>query len=110
MNSPATESAELALPPASATHHDSLLESVMWVCGHYGKGKSREALLSGLPRNGLISPSQALAALANADLAAGLFERPLHAIVPHVLPVILLHNRFGGCILIGRRADPDPEA
>jgi ATP-binding cassette, subfamily C, bacterial LapB len=110
MNQTASENAEPALPPANTTHHDSLLESVMWMCGHYGRDKSREALLSGLPRNGLLSPSQALAALANADLAAGLFERPLHAIVPHVLPVILLHNRFGGCILLGRRADPDPEA
>jgi ATP-binding cassette, subfamily C, bacterial LapB len=52
MNQAASENAEQALPPANTTHHDSLLESVMWMCGHYGKGKSREAMLSGLPRNG----------------------------------------------------------
>lgn len=108
---PSPESdARQALPPTNTTHHDSLLDSLMWVCVHHGKACSRDALLAGLPRGGLLSPSQALAALDNADLTAGLFERPLHAIVPHVLPVILLNNRFGACILIGRRTDPDPEA
>ncbi|MBM7132171.1 type I secretion system permease/ATPase [Dyella mobilis] len=110
MTPSSTGSADPTLPPADTTHHDSLLESVLWICDHYGQGPSRDALLAGLPRAGLLSPSQALAALSNADLAAGLFERPLHAIVPHVLPVILLHSRFGSCVLLGRRADPDPEA
>lgn len=110
MNPSLKDDAGQALPSTNANHHDSLLSSLMWICSHHGKGFSRDALLAGLPRDGLLSPSQALSVLDNADLAAGLFERRLHAIVPHVLPAILLSKRFGGCILLGHRTDPDPEA
>lgn len=107
MDSATADHMERALPEPNKTHHDSLLESVLWVCEQYGVGKSREALLAGLPRGSLLTPSLALAALGNTHLTGGLFERPLHAIPQHVLPAILLHQRSGGCVLLGRRQNPE---
>ncbi|WP_233851064.1 type I secretion system permease/ATPase [Paraburkholderia sp. HD33-4] len=92
------------------TNEDGLLSSVMWVCERYGCGKTTEALTAGLPKSGMLSPSLALAALSNAGLTAGLVERHLQLLPGHVLPVILLHRRMGGCVLLGRRTNPDKEA
>jgi ATP-binding cassette, subfamily C, bacterial LapB len=96
--------------PKSTTNHDGLLESVMWMCERYGRGKTREALLAGLPKSGLLTPSLALDALDNAELTAGLVDRRLQLLPEHVMPMILLHRRAGGCILLGRRRNPDKEA
>lgn len=92
------------------TNEDGLLSSVMWICERYGCGKTAEALTAGLPKSGMLSPSLALGALSNAGLTAGLVERHLQLLPGHVLPVILLHRRMGGCVLVGRRANPDREA
>ncbi|HEY2022844.1 type I secretion system permease/ATPase [Paraburkholderia sp.] len=94
----------------SFTNEDGLLGSVMWICERYGCGKTAEALTAGLPKSGMLSPSLALDALSNAGLTAGLVERRLQLLPGHVLPVILLHRRMGGCVLLGRRANPDKEA
>jgi len=92
------------------TNEDGLLGSVMWTCEHYGYGKTAEALTAGLPKSGILSPSLALDALSNAGLTAGLVERRLQLLPEHLLPIILLHRRMGGCVLVGRRANPDKEA
>lgn len=93
--------------PASSTRvQDTLLQSVSWICDHYGFGKSPEALTAGLPRGGLLSPSLALAALSNAGLSAGLIERNAQSLPTQVMPMVLLRHEQGGCILLGRRRDP----
>ncbi|MCI0152113.1 type I secretion system permease/ATPase [Paraburkholderia sediminicola] len=92
------------------TNEDGLLGSVMWICERYGCGKTAEALTAGLPKSGMLSPSLALDALSNAGFTAGLVERRLQLLPGHVLPVILLHSRMGGCVLLGRRANPDKES
>ena len=97
-------------PPKSTTNHDGLLDSVMWMCDRYGYGKTPEALLAGLPKAGLLTPSLALDALANAGLTAGLVDRHLQLLPEHVMPMILLHKRAGACILLARRRNPDKES
>lgn len=96
--------------PQALTNEDGLLGSVMWICERYGCGRTAEALTAGLPKSGMLAPSLALDALSNAGLTAGLVERRLQLLPGHVLPVILLHRRMGGCVLLGRRANPDNEA
>nr|WP_082742124.1 type I secretion system permease/ATPase [Burkholderia sp. MSMB1078WGS] len=97
-------------PSKSATNFDGLLDSVMWICERYGYGKTPEALLTGLPKVGLLTPSLALDALVNAGLTAGLVDRRLQLLPEHVMPMILLHKRFGGCVLVARRRNPDKSA
>lgn len=99
------EAQVLSAPQASI--QDTLLESVSWVCDHYGLGKTPEALVAGLPKRGLLSPSLALAALANADLSAGLVERRAQALPLQLMPMIVLRKEQGGGVLLGRRPDPD---
>ncbi|WP_080406723.1 type I secretion system permease/ATPase [Burkholderia ubonensis] len=97
-------------PPKSATNQDGLLDAVLWICERYGCGKTPEALMAGLPKAGVLSPSLALDALANAGLTAGLVDRRLQLLPAHVMPMILLHKRAGGCILLARRRNPDKDA
>lgn len=98
-----------AVPESSTTVQDSLLQSVSWMCDHYGLGKSPQALTAGLPKGSLLSPSLALAALANAGLTAGLVDRRLHALPKQLMPMILLRKEQGGCILLDRRIETDSE-
>lgn len=96
--------------PASQTSiPDTLLQSVAWLCDHYGVGRSIQALTAGLPKEGLLSPSLALASLASAGLSAGLVERIALALPKQLVPMILLRKEQGGCILLGRRLDPEDE-
>lgn len=98
-----------AMSSAQTGIEDTLLQSVSWLCDHYGLGRSSQALTAGLPKAGLLSPSLALASLANAGLSAGLVERPVRALPEQLFPIILLRKEKGGCVLVGRRADPDAE-
>ncbi|MDP5009119.1 MAG: ABC transporter transmembrane domain-containing protein, partial [Glaciimonas sp.] len=82
----------------------------MWMCDHYGFGKSAEALTAGLPKSGFLTSSLALDALTKAGLTAGLVERKLSMLPPHVMPMMLLHKRQGACILLARRRNPDKES
>jgi hypothetical protein len=59
-----------ALPVAQAISQDTLLQSVSWICDHYGVGKSPETLTAGLPKGGLLAPSLALEALSAANSSA----------------------------------------
>jgi ATP-binding cassette subfamily C protein LapB len=84
------------------TIQDTLLDSVSWICDHYGVGKSPESLTAGLPKGGMLAPSLALAALAAAGLSAGLVGRASRALPKQLVPILLLRKEQGGCILVGR--------
>ncbi|WP_458378186.1 type I secretion system permease/ATPase [Pseudomonas chlororaphis] len=101
---PVTSSMEArVLPAPQPSIQDSLLESVSWVCDYYDLGKTPEALTAGLPKGGLLSPSLALAALANAGLSAGLVERRAQALPLQLTPMVVLRKEHGGAVLVGRR-------
>ncbi|MBC3776847.1 type I secretion system permease/ATPase [Pseudomonas sp. SWRI99] len=101
--------ADQAVPAPPTRIQDTLLQSVSWICDHYGFGKSPEALTAGLPKGGLLSPSLALAALSNAGLSAGLIERNAQSLPSQLMPMVLLRHEQGGCILLGRRRDPQAD-
>jgi ATP-binding cassette subfamily C protein LapB len=101
---PVTSSMEARLlPRPQPSIQDSLLESVSWVCDYYDLGKTPEALTAGLPKGGLLSPSLALAALANAGFSAGLVERRVQALPLQLAPMVVLRKEHGGAVLVGRR-------
>ncbi|MGY2377460.1 type I secretion system permease/ATPase [Pseudomonas sp. SDO524_S393] len=97
------------LPARQTTVQDTLLDSVSWICDHYGVGKSPEALTAGLPKGGQLAPSLALAALSAAGLTAGLVERRAQALPKQLVPIVLLRKEQGGCILLGREMRNDAE-
>ncbi|MDI6958272.1 type I secretion system permease/ATPase [Pantoea sp. Pa-EAmG] len=82
---------------------DSLLQSVSWICHHYGLGKTDEGLLAGLPRSSVLTPSLALNALENAGLTGGLVQRALQELPAQIMPVLLIREGSAGCVLLGRR-------
>ncbi|EIM13323.1 type I secretion system permease/ATPase [Pseudomonas chlororaphis] len=100
-------------PPVLAREHttvdDTLLQCVSWICNHYDLGKSTEALVAGLPRAGMLSPSLALSALENAGLTGGLVKRHVRALPAQVMPMILLRQGQAACILLSRREEKDAE-
>ncbi|WP_281686887.1 type I secretion system permease/ATPase [Pseudomonas citronellolis] len=98
-----------ALAREQTTLDDTLLQCVSWICDHYDLGKSAEALVAGLPRAGLLSPSIALSALENAGLTGGLVKRNLRALPSQVMPMILLRQDQAACILLSRQEDKDAE-
>lgn len=109
-DAPVGSSVEAAVLPApQTTIQDTLLQSVSWICDHYGVGKTPEALTAGLPKAGLLSPSLALAALSAAGLSAGLVERRVQALPKQLVPMVLLRKEQGGCILLGRSVVKDAE-
>lgn len=81
---------------------DTLLQSVAWICQHYGMGRSQEALVAGLAKDVFLSPSQALDALENNGFTSGLVERQLWELPLEVTPIILVRKSSGGCILLNR--------
>ncbi|UEP21320.1 type I secretion system permease/ATPase [Burkholderia ambifaria] len=89
--------------------HDSLLDSVAWLCTHYGLGRSHAVLVSGLAKYGPLTPSQAIEALTQAGLAAKLVERPLTQLPEHLLPAVLLRRNGSACVLLGWRIDDSAE-
>lgn len=89
--------------------HDSLLDSVAWLCAHYGLGRSHAVLVSGLAKYGRLTPSLAIEALTQAGLAAKLVERPLTQLPEHLLPAVLLRRNGSACVLIGWRIDDSAE-
>jgi ATP-binding cassette subfamily C protein LapB len=98
-----------ALAREQTTVDDTLLQCVSWICDHYDLGKSPEALVAGLPRAGVLSPSLALSALENAGLTGGLVKRNVRALPRQVMPMILLRQEQAACILLSRKAEKDAE-
>lgn len=81
---------------------DTLLQSVDWICRHYGQGRSFDALTAGLPKDVFLSPSLALTSLESAGITGGLVERSLWDVPQQIMPVILVRKGSGGCILLDR--------
>jgi ATP-binding cassette subfamily C protein LapB len=105
MNTPSSSALpeDAAVQAAEKTSiDDTLLQSVSWLCNHYDLHRSTDALLAGLPRANLITPSLALSALANAGITGGLVKRHPRALPSQLMPLILLRADQGGCILLGR--------
>lgn len=91
------------------TVDDTLLKSVAWICKHYKREKSEEALVAGLPKATLLSPSQAMTALENAGITGGMVERRLQDLPEQLMPMILLRQNGGGCIVLSRRIHTNEE-
>lgn len=104
-----TNAAETQDVQAFTRLDDSLLQSVSWICQHYGLGKTEQGLLAGLPRASILSPSLALQALENAGLKGGLVQRALHELPEQIMPVILVRTGSAGCVLLSRRVGEDSE-
>jgi ATP-binding cassette subfamily C protein LapB len=85
-----------------ARTQDTLLDSVLWICEFNGVGRSAEVLTMGLPRGGILSPSQAMTALENAGLIGGLVQRSLSSLPKQLGPIILLRKDRGGLVYLGR--------
>lgn len=81
--------------------HNTLVDCLKLMAGHYGRRTSRASLTAGLPlpKTG-ITPNLFIRAAARADLNANLVERPLEAlaIAPHLPCVLVLENGMS-CIL-----------
>jgi len=92
-----------------AITHDSLLDSIAWLCTHYGFCRSHAVLTTGLAKYGALTPSLAIEALTHAGFAAKLVERPLAQLPEHLLPVVLLRRNGSACVLLGWRIDDAPE-
>ncbi len=112
MNTPSSSALpeDAAVQAAEKTSiDDTLLQSVSWLCNHYDLHRSTDALLAGLPRANLITPSLALSALANAGITGGLVKRHPRALPIQLMPLILLRADQGGCILLGREESRDAD-
>lgn len=104
---PCVDTQEMLTPETEI--QDTLLQSVSWICDHYGFSSSPQSLTAGLPKVGLITPSLALASLANAGLAAGLVQRQMAGLPRQLAPIILLRKDRGGCIYLSHRSALDAE-
>ncbi|MGE8289122.1 MAG: ABC transporter transmembrane domain-containing protein, partial [Stenotrophomonas sp.] len=112
MNTPSSSALpeDAAVQAAEKTSiDDTLLQSVSWLCSHYDLHRSTDALLAGLPRANLVTPSLALSALANAGITGGLVKRHPRALPSQLMPLILLRADQGGCILLGREESRDAD-
>ncbi|PNB70907.1 type I secretion system permease/ATPase [Pseudomonas sp. GW456-E7] len=99
----------IALAKEQTSVDDTLLQSVSWICNHYGLGKSPEALVAGLPRGGVLTPSLALSALENVGMTGGLIKRNSRNLPLQVMPMILLRKGMAGCILLSRNQEKDSD-
>lgn len=102
---PVDQSAESEPAPEAQDYtriDDSLLQSVSWLCNHYGHGRSDHGLLAGLAHANVITPSIALSALQNADIKGGLVKRGPHELPEQIMPIILLRKGSGGAVLLAR--------
>ncbi|MDI9689620.1 hypothetical protein [Burkholderia cenocepacia] len=88
---------------------DSLLDSIAWLCTHYGLGRSHAVLTSGLARYGALTPLRAIEALAHAGLTAKRVARAPAQLPEHLLPVVLLRRNGSACVRLGGRIDDSAE-
>lgn len=100
----------LPIEAASTALTDSLLQTVMWMCDHYGVARSAEALCAGLPKDAALTPSLAVLALSNVGLTGGIVERHVFTLSSLLMPVILLRKDRGGCLLLSYQQKPKGES
>jgi len=89
--------------PAPERIVDTLLECTMWMSQYQGMPRSAESLCAGIPKGNLLTPSQAMSALGNANLTAGMVRRRAHEFSAHLMPIILLRKDRGAAILLSTR-------
>ena len=77
----------------------------MYLARSQGRQVSREGLIAGLPlHDGRLVPSLVMRAADRAGLESTLVECPLEALAEDALPVILLLEDEGACVLLARGA------
>ncbi|MEL0521343.1 hypothetical protein AAC609_11235, partial [Neisseria gonorrhoeae] len=83
-------------------HHDPLLDCLVELTRIHGRPSTRAALSAGLPlpKAGL-PPSLFSRAAARAGLSCKILRRPLEKIDSALLPVVLLLEGDGACLLLG---------
>jgi len=83
-------------------HHDPLLDCLVELTRIHGRPSTRAALSAGLPlpKSGL-PPTLFARAAARAGLSCKILRRPLEKIDAALLPVILLLEGDGACLLLG---------
>ena len=97
------------LPPLNDAVQDTLLESVAWMCDHYGRVMSQDALVAGLPKGRLLTPSQAQLALSGAGLVAGLVNRKSHELPMQLTPILVLRKDHGAAVLLDLHLERNAE-
>ncbi|MDP2818990.1 MAG: type I secretion system permease/ATPase [Polaromonas sp.] len=83
-------------------HHDPLLDCLVELTRIHGRPSTRAALSAGLPlpKSGL-PPTLFARAAARAGLSCKILRRPLEKIDAALLPVVLLLEGDGACLLLG---------
>ena len=83
-------------------HHDPLLDCLVELTRIHGRPSTRAALSAGLPLpKGGLPPSLFSRAAARAGLSCKILRRPLEKIDAALLPVVLLLEGDGACLLLG---------
>jgi len=83
---------------------DYLLDSLVFLCSHYGRPRSASVLCAGLPMHGgTMLPSLFLRAAVRQGFKAEALERPLTEIQDEVLPVVLILEGNKACVLTERQ-------
>lgn len=94
---------DLSSAHLSAEAADPLLGCLTAMTKHYGRPRSPESLVSGLPLvDHRLSPALLIRAADRADLSARIVKRRLNDIPDYVLPVILLLKDRSACVLFRR--------
>lgn len=97
------------LSPLNDAIQDTLLDSVAWMCEHYGRSMSMDALVAGLPKGRLLTPSQAMQALSGAGIAAGLVDRKSRELPSQLMPMLVLRKDQGAAVLLDLRVEREAE-
>ncbi|MGE0316062.1 MAG: type I secretion system permease/ATPase [Lautropia sp.] len=82
----------------------ALAASIAWLAAHHGCERSVASLFDGIGLPTPLPPDHAVRALRDAGFRAATIERPLDAIHPLLLPVVLLLEGGDACVLL-RRVD-----
>ncbi|MEO8297531.1 MAG: type I secretion system permease/ATPase [Burkholderiales bacterium] len=91
-----------AAVPEVRAGSDALLQSLVWLCAHYGRPRSAQSLLSGLGIAQMLTPPLAVRVLEEAGFNAAVVERAPSDIHNLLLPVVLLLKNGDACVLTGR--------
>jgi len=87
------------------SNQDSLLAAVRWLCAYHGKIHSDAALLAGMPRDALLTPTLAVRVLDQVGIGSGWVRRPLNELQAYLFPLALLRKDGGALLLLGREGE-----
>lgn len=87
---------------------DTLLQCLLALCRYHGAASTPEALTSGLPlESGRLTPSLFERAAKRAGLVSRFIEKDLRQVETGLLPVVLLLENKGACLLMGWNTSGD---